>query len=127
VTGDPVAALRVPQAAPEQFAPERDQFTVVSTRPATTPANDFVLLTSTVALSGVMVMVTTFRVNVVVWLTGTPAASTALMVIVSGPGVAAPVVDIVRVDVPGPVKGVGLKEQLTPAGGATQEGVREPA
>jgi hypothetical protein len=63
-----------------QFAPDRDH--VIVRAGVTVAVKLCVLLTSTVGAAGLTVTVTTFKVNVVVWVTGTPAPSTPLTVIV---------------------------------------------
>ena len=121
-----VVGVTLPQAAPEQFAPVRVQVTfwagtTVGVKVCEVP-------TSTVAVAGLIATVTTLRVNVVVRVTGTVAASTALTVMVWAPAAAAPVVLMVTVDVPvpGSVMVAGLKEQVMPVGAPGQEGVRVP-
>jgi hypothetical protein len=111
-------AVAVPQEAPEQFAPARDQVTAVLVGPVTVPVNCCVLLTSTLAEAGVTVIVTTVKPKVVLWTTGTCAPSVPVIVTVERPvGVVADVLMVtVEVPVPGKVIVAGLKEQVTPAG-----------
>jgi hypothetical protein len=58
-----VVAVVVPHAAPVQL-PASDQVTAVLVNPFTVPVNVWVLLTSTFAVGGVIVIVTTVKLNV---------------------------------------------------------------